>query len=223
MLSTDRCLTPQFTELAKGHNARPVLLVLSCFVLRELGGRSCIMMYTVYLFREAGVQLDAFTCTVLVGLVRTLFSGLAAAVLDKMGRRPVLAGTAVLGGAAQIVCGLFLHLQLLGPAWVPLVAVLFFVGAYGTGIGPVPWLYVGELLPSPVRSLGASVITTCDSVAVFLINFAFFTLIDHVGLGVIFMAFAAFNFLIAVIVWLWIPETRGTSLQKLERAFKAQS
>ncbi|XP_050736169.1 facilitated trehalose transporter Tret1-like [Eriocheir sinensis] len=213
----------QFTELTKGHNARPVLLVMSCFVLRELGGRSCIMMYTVYLFREAGVQLDAFMCTVLVGLTRTLSSCLAAAVLDKVGRRPMLAGTAVLGGAAQVVCGLFLHLQLSGASWVPLAAVLVFVAAYGAGIGPIPWLYVGELLPSPVRSLGASLITTCDAVAVFVINYAFFSLIDHIGLGVTFMAFAALNFLIAVVVWLWIPESRGVSLQELENIFKAKS
>ncbi|XP_050723349.1 facilitated trehalose transporter Tret1-like isoform X2 [Eriocheir sinensis] len=214
--------TQQFTELAKGRNARPVLLVLSFFVLRELGGRSCIMMYTVYIFREAGVQLDAFTCTVLVGVARTLCTCLTAAVLDKTGRRPMLMGTAVVGGVAQGACGLFLYLQVPGASWVPLAAVLVYVAAYGTGIGPIPWVYVGELVPSPVRSLGASLITACDAVVVFSISLGFLRLIAHVGLGVTFMVFASVNLLIAVIVWLWIPESRGATLQELEEAFNAK-
>ncbi|XP_050723352.1 facilitated trehalose transporter Tret1-like isoform X5 [Eriocheir sinensis] len=217
--ATQTSLTQQFTELAKGRNARPVLLVLSFFVLRELGGRSCIMMYTVYIFREAGVQLDAFTCTVLVGVARTLCTCLTAAVLDKTGRRPMLMGTAVVGGVAQGACGLFLYLQVPGASWVPLAAVLVYVAAYGTGIGPIPWVYVGELVPSPVRSLGASLITACDAVVVFSINLGFLRLISHIGLGVTFIIFGVLNILIGVIVWLLVPETKGVHLQELELAF----
>lgn len=199
-----------------------MLLVLSCFVLRELGGRSCIMMYTVYIFREAGVQLDAFTCTVLVGVARTVCTCVVAALLDRTGRRPLLMATAVVGGVAQGVCGIFLHLQMPGASWVPLAAVLIYVAAYGTGIGPIPWVYVGELVPSPVRSLGASLISACDAVVVFSINLAFLRIIDSFGLGATFMAFAGLHFLIAMIAWLWIPESRGVTLQELEDAFSTK-
>ncbi|XP_045130188.1 sugar transporter ERD6-like 4 isoform X2 [Portunus trituberculatus] len=217
--ATQTSLLQQFTELRKGQNFRPVVLVLSFFVLRELGGRSCIMMYTVYIFRDAGVELDAFTCTVLVGVARLVCTCVTAAVLDHVGRRPLLISTAVVASVSQSVCGLFLFLQLPGASMVPLVAVLVYIAAYGTGVGPIPWVYVGELVPSPVRSLGASIITACDAFVVFSINLAFLRIIDAIGLATTFSIFAVLNFLIGVLVCLWIPETRGVPLQELDDVF----
>ncbi|KAG0720524.1 Facilitated trehalose transporter Tret1 [Chionoecetes opilio] len=217
--ATQTSLMQQFRELGKGRNARPVLLVLAFFVLRELGGRSCIMMYTVYIFRDAGVEVDAFTCTVLVGAVRVVCTCVTASVLDRVGRRPLLVATAVLAAVAQAVCGLFLYLQVPGASWVPLVAVLVYMAAYGLGVGPIPWVYVGELVPSPVRSLGASIITAGDAVTVFSINLGFLKIIAHIGLGTTFLIFGGLNFCIAVIVLLWIPESRGAALHELEDAF----
>ncbi|KAK8399843.1 hypothetical protein O3P69_003688 [Scylla paramamosain] len=217
--ATQTSLLQQFTELRKGQNLRPVVLVLSFFVLRELGGRSCIMMYTVYIFRDAGVELDAFTCTVLVGAARLVCTCVTAGILDHVGRRPLLIITAVVAAVSQSVCGLFLFLQLPGASLVPLVAVLVYIAAYGTGVGPIPWVYVGELVPSPVRSLGASIITACDALVVFSINLAFLKLIGYTGLGITFLAFGGLNLVIALIVCIWIPESRGVSLQEMEDAF----
>ncbi|KAG0714148.1 Facilitated trehalose transporter Tret1 [Chionoecetes opilio] len=221
--ATQTSLMQQFTQLGKGRNARPVLLVLAFFVLRELGGRSCIMLYTVYIFRDAGVEVDAFTCTVLVGAVRVVCTCVTVSVLDRVGRRPLLVATAVLAAVAQAVCGLFLYLQVPGASWVPLVAVLVYTAAYGTGLGPIPWVYVGELVPSPVRTLGASLITACDALVVFGINLGFLKIISHIGLGVTFLSFAGLNFVIVIIVWLWIPESRGVSLQTLQGAFSTKT
>lgn len=217
--ATQTSLMQQFAELRKGQNIRPVVLVLSFFVLRELGGRSCIMMYTVYIFREAGVEVDAFTCTVLVGVARLFCTCVTAAILDRIGRRPLLMATSVMGALSLGVCGLFLYVQVPEASWVPLVAILVYVAAYGTGIGPIPWVYVGELVPSPVRSIGASIITASDALVVFSINLAFLEIIAHIGLGITFLAFGGLNFLIAIIVYLWIPESRGVPLQELENSF----
>ena len=191
-------------------------------MLRELGGRSCIMMYTVYIFRDAGVELDAFTCTVLVGIARVLCTCVVAGVLDRIGRRPLLIATAVLAAFSQSVCSLFLYLQVPGTSWVPLVSLLLYVAAYGTGIGPIPWVYVGELVPSPVRSLGASIITACDALVVFSINLAFLKIISQFGLAPVFLVFGGLNLCIAIIVVLWIPESGGVTLQELEDAFSVK-
>lgn len=221
--ATQTSLLQQFRELRKGQNVRPVVLVLSFFVLRELGGRSCIMMYTVYIFRDAGVELDAFTCTVLVGAARLACTCVTAGVLDRVGRRPLLISTAVVAAVSQSVCGLFLFLQVPGASLVPLVAVLVYIAAYGTGVGPIPWVYVGELVPSPVRSLGASIITACDALTVFSINLAFLKIINTIGLATTFLIFAALNLLIAVLVCVWIPETRGVALQDLDEVFSQKN
>lgn len=216
-------LSFQFRALRDRHNLLPTLLVLSLFVLREVGGRSCVMMYTVYIFREAGVQMDAFTCTVMLGGVRVLFSCVSGVLLDHTGRRPILMATAALAALSQGVCGLFLCLQLPWASSVTLVGVLLYVGFYSLGCGPIPWVYVGELLPSPVRTVAASIIVCTFNAVVFIINYAFFTLITHLGIGGIMLFFGASNLFIAITVWRWVPETRKVSLEALEKAFYPRS
>lgn len=209
----------QLRALRERHNMLPALLVLSLFVLREAGGRSSIMMYAVYIFREAGVHIDVFTCTVMVGCARVLFTSVAGVLLDHTGRRPLLMSNAALAALSQAVCGAFLCFQLPYASYVTLVCVILYVSFYSLGSGPIPWVYVGELLPSPVRSVAASLIVCIFNAVMFIINYAFFYLINHVGLGGIMLLFAGSNFFTAIIAWRCLPETRKASLETLEKAF----
>ncbi|XP_071536740.1 facilitated trehalose transporter Tret1-like [Panulirus ornatus] len=227
IMSTPTCtqasVRDQFVELRKSQNVRPVMLLLSLFVLRELGGRNAIFQYTVYVFRKADVEMDAFTCTILVGVTRLLCTSVSASTLDRVGRRPLLLVTATVCAVSEAVSGIFLHLELPGASWVPLVAVLTFVASYGIGLGPVPWVYLGELLPNPVRSLGVSIVTFFYIVTLFGVNYTFLKIISYLGLGMTFMIFATCNLVLAAITWQWIPESRGVTLQELEQAFSQQA
>lgn len=209
----------QMRELRERRNAIPVLLMLSVFVLRELGGKGPVFNYTVYMFRNAGVQLDAFYCTVFVGVARLASTCVSACTLDLVGRKPLLVATAVICAVSEGVAGAFLFLEVEGAAWVPLVSVIVFVIGYGIGLGPVPWIYLGELLPTPVRSLSAALITFSYSITYFGVSYLFLRVIASLGLGPTMMAFAAANLIIALLVLCFIPETKGRTLQDMETAF----
>ncbi|XP_047498471.1 facilitated trehalose transporter Tret1-like [Penaeus chinensis] len=163
----------QIKQLARPQNYRPFLLLTAIFILRELGGQYVVFSYTVYFFRKAGVGLDAFVCTVLVGVVRLVFTVVGAAVVDRVGRRPLLIATSLVCGAAEVVGAIFLLVDVPGSSWVPLAAVMIFVSSYGLGIGPIPWALMGELIPTPVRSIGNSVCIMDLSVFSFVISFVF--------------------------------------------------
>ncbi|XP_063588616.1 facilitated trehalose transporter Tret1-like [Penaeus indicus] len=173
----------QARELRKAHNAIPVVLMLSVFVLRELGGKGPVFNYTVYVFRRAGAQFDAFYCTVFVGVARLASTCVSACTLDLVGRKPLLVATSVICAVSEGVAGAFLFLEVEGAAWVPLASVIVFVISYGIGLGPIPWAYLGELLPTPVRSIGAAMITFGYSLTYFAINFVFLKVISSLGLG----------------------------------------
>ncbi|KAK3856659.1 hypothetical protein Pcinc_037032 [Petrolisthes cinctipes] len=213
----------QFVELRKGRNLKPVLLVLSLFVLRELGGRSALFMYSVYIFQQAGVNLDPFVCTVLVGLSRLVFTCMSAFSLDRLGRRPVLLVTTAVCGVCQIIAGVFLYLEVTGASWVPLVALLVYMGSYGLGLGPIPWVLLGEMVPTPVRSLGASIINFSNYVALFTISYAFLKIMSAVGLGMTVTVLGFITSSAGVVAWMWVPETRGASLQELEQTFSSMN
>lgn len=95
----------QFRALKDPGNWRPVLLVTSIFILRELGGAMVIFMYAVYFFENAGVQLDPFTCSVLLGVCRVVFTFISAVTIDKLGRRPLLICSSVVCGLSMFVTG----------------------------------------------------------------------------------------------------------------------
>ncbi|XP_042888926.1 facilitated trehalose transporter Tret1-like [Penaeus japonicus] len=209
----------QMKQLCKPQNYRPVLLLTAVFILRELGGQFVVFSYTVYLFRKAGVGLDAFTCTVLVGVVRLVFTVVAAAVVDRVGRRPLMIATSLACGVAEVVAAVFLLVDVPGSSWVPLAAVMVFVSAYGLGIGPIPWALLGELIPTSVRTIGCSLCNFNFSLFTFVISFAFPYLLD-IGLGFAFLVFASANAMMTLLLYAFLPETRGQSLNDLENIFQ---
>lgn len=224
----DPTFLEQVQQLKKGRNARPVLLVLSHFLLRELGGPSVIFMYSAYMFALAGVQLDAFTCSILVGAMRLLATMASALVSDRVGRRAMLLCTAVVCAAAQAVAGGALLLgkdTTLGGgtlSLIPLVAVLLYVAFYGVGLAPIPWVLVGELLPTAVRSLGAAIVSSVFALSVFVINFIFPSLIALLSLGGTFLLFAVVNASLALVVLFFLPETSGLTLKEVELVFASK-
>ncbi|XP_063610356.1 facilitated trehalose transporter Tret1-like [Penaeus indicus] len=210
----------QVRELCKAHNAIPVLLTLSIFILRELGGKGAVFGYSVYMFRKAGVQLDAFYCTLFVGVARFASTCASASTLDLVGRKPLLVAAAVICAASEGVAGAFLLLEIEGATWMPLVSMIVFVTGYGIGLGPIPWAYLGELLPTPVRSLGSSIINFGFSITVFTVSLVFLKEVSYLGLGLTLLLFGGANLAIVPLVLLFIPETKGRTLQDLEKAFK---
>ncbi|XP_042876206.1 facilitated trehalose transporter Tret1-like isoform X2 [Penaeus japonicus] len=210
----------QVAQLADPQHYRPILLLTAVFVLRELGGQYVIFSYSVYLFKRAGAALDAFACTLLLGAVRLVFTGMAFVCVDRVGRRPLMIGTSLVGGVAEAVGAVFLLVDIPGSSWMPMTAVMVFVSAYGLGIGPIPWALMGEMLPTPVRALGSAICSFWFSVAVFGMSFAFPFLLDSVGLGLMLLLFALAHVVMALIIWAFMPETRGRSLTDLQDSFK---
>ncbi|XP_064117186.1 facilitated trehalose transporter Tret1-like isoform X2 [Macrobrachium nipponense] len=209
----------QISKLKRARNAQPILLVSVIFMLREIGGKAVIFTYAVYMFTRTGVELDAFTCSILVGVVRLVFTLLSAYFLDNIGRRPILQCSSIVCGVSASLAGVVLIDDSRGSSWIPLAAVLLFVASYGLGLGPVPWVLIGELLPTPVRVLGASVVTSCGYLMLFVMNYVFPDVIDSVGLGWTLIFFALANFVLAAVVWAHLPETNNKTLQELETIF----
>ncbi|XP_069983595.1 facilitated trehalose transporter Tret1 [Penaeus vannamei] len=207
-------------EPARPQNYRPVLLLAAVFTLRELGGQFVMFSYTVYMFQKAGVGLDAFVCTILVGVVRLVFTVVSAAVVDRVGRRPLLIATSFVCGAAEVVGAVFLLVDVPESSWVPLAAVMVFVSSYGLGIGPIPWTLMGELIPTPVRNIGSSLCYLSFSLFTFVISFVFPYLME-IGLGYALLVFSSANAILTLLLWAFLPETRGKSLSDLENAFQS--
>ena len=200
---------------------KPLVIMCLVFVLRETGGKISIYIYAVYLFRSAGVKIDPFHCTFLVGVARLLGIFICSLIVDKVGRKSLMITTSILCSFFLMLAGVIL---VIGPTnalmrLIPLVAMLMFVFFYSLGMIPVPWILLGELLPLPVKPLSTSICCTVFSVSMFVNSYIFPVVMETIGLGTSLLIFSVSNAILAIVVFSLVPETKGKSLIELENIF----
>ncbi len=185
-------------------------------------GINAIIYYSSRIFASAGAMNDAaFTSSVWVGLVNLLFTGVAIALVDRAGRRPLLlVGTAVQAIALGVVGWLF-HTNTNGI--VLLVAIVSFTGAFAMALGPIGWLLCSEIFPNKVRGRAMSVASFTVWVSCYIVAQTFPMLNDspRVGPALTFWIYGAVSLLAFVMVLFMVPETKGRSLEEIEESWQA--
>ena len=176
-------------------------------------------MYAAFFFENAGVTIDPFTCSVLIGVSRLLFTFISALVIDKLGRRNLFIGSALVCAITMLITGIALRVNMPSLNWLPLTALLIYVASFGLGSGPVPWILTGEMLPTPVRSIGASICTCIFTTSLFVLTETFPDFLAYAGLDDAVFTFSFFHLLSGVVAWLFLPETRNKTLEELQTAF----
>jgi sugar porter (SP) family MFS transporter len=193
-----------------------VLIGVTLAVLQQWSGINSIFNYAEDIFRTAGYGIgDIMFNIVITGTINLVFTLVAIAMVDRVGRR-----TLMLGGCAAI--GLS-HL-LLGGAYAAglkglpvLVFTLCSLGAYALSLAPVTWVLIAEIFPNRVRGAAVSVAVSALWVACFILTFAFPLLQRTAGIAATFWIYAAICFAGFFFVRAKVPETRGRSLEQIEQ------
>ena len=120
--------------------------------------------------------------------------------------------------AALLVLGLLFRLQP-PPALMVLAVILLYVASFGVGLGPGVWVVISELFPTRIRGRAMSIATLCLWLACILITSTFLSLVDAVGPTGAFWMYAALSVVNFLFIWRVMPETRGRSLEEIERSW----
>lgn len=184
----------------------------------QFSGINAIMYYAPEIFKASGRSADgAFASAVWVGAVNLLFTFVAVAWVDRVGRRPLLlTGTLVQAVALALVASLF---ATGGREGALLACILTFVAAFAMAMGPIPWLLNAEIFPTRVRGRAASVTTFAVWVSCFVVAQTFPVLDRRLGSAATFAGYAAVSLLSFVFVLIWVPETKGKSLEEIEKTW----
>jgi len=205
-----------FGALLSKENLKPLLIGMSLMVFQQITGQPSVLYYATKIFQDAGFAAaeSATAVSVVLGVFKLVMTGVAVFTVDVYGRRPLL-----LTGVA----GMILSLLVLGSVHSPVlsvVALLLYVGCYQVSFGPVSWLLVGEVFPLAVRSSAIALASFANFGSNFLVSLALPTVQSVLGVDVTYIAFG----IVAVVAWasiyLTVPETKGKSLEEIERMFK---
>jgi len=185
-------------------------------VFSQAVGQNSLFSYAPELFRQAGMGQDsAFLQSIIIGVINFLFTFVAIGTIDKLGRKKLLQyGSVLLGLDALALSGAF-YWQLPG-AWV-LVFVLTFIAIYAATLGPVTWVALSELFPNRIRGNALALATLALWITNFFTTASFPIMKQHWGLPLTFGLHALLCFVYFLFVRLRMTETKGKSLEEIER------
>lgn len=197
-------------------------------MLQQFVGINVIFYYSTTLWKAVGFQeKDSLTISVVTAVVNILVTLVAIALVDRIGRRPILlAGSigmavslAVMALAFASADGSGSDIHLSG-AWGPaaLVAANVFVVSFGASWGPLVWVLLGEIFPSRIRARALGLAAAAQWVANFLITLTFPSM-AAASLPLTYGMYALFAAASFFFVMFKIPETNGMSLEQAETLF----
>lgn len=210
---------------------RLVALGIGIAMIQQLSGVNTIMFYAPTMLQAAGMGTNAsLIATIANGVISVLMTFVGIMLLSRFGRRPLLL-TGQIGCTCTLVAiGL---VTLLMPetvngdpnmirCWLVLAGMLVFLSFQQAALSPVTWLLLSEIFPLSIRGRATGLSVFAMQITNFTIALLFPTMLDHFGLPACFLSFAAVGIAGGIFVILCAPETKGKSLEQLEKHFREE-
>jgi SP family arabinose:H+ symporter-like MFS transporter len=195
--------------------AFPIFLAVSIAAFNQLSGINAILYYLNAIFAGAGFsKISSDLQSVLIGVTNLVFTLVAMSIIDRFGRKKLLiVGSVGCAAALAGVAAIFYsnsHKQLL------VVFLAVFIAFFSFSQGAVIWVYISEVFPNRVRAKGQSLGSLTHWALNAAISFGFPVVAANSG-GAPFVFFSAMMILQLIVVTLWYPETKGITLEEMQR------
>lgn len=195
----------------------PIFLAVVFAVFNQVSGINAIIYYAPRIFEMTGLaQSSSLLSTVGIGLVNFVFTLLAINFIDRVGRKTLmLIGSFGLIATLGLVALTFYNKDF--NSYSIVVYLLVYIAFFAFSQGAVIWVFISEIFPNQVRAKGQTLGSFTHWLLAALIAFSFPTLTEKYGGGHTFLFFAGMMVLQLIFVWRVMPETKGKSLEQIER------
>ncbi|QHN03600.1 sugar porter family MFS transporter [Granulicella sp. WH15] len=192
-----------------------VLIGAVLAVLQQWTGINILFNYAAEVYRSAGYgENDILLNIVITGAINLIFTIIAMLIVDRVGRRPMMLLGCIGVGASHLLSGLAYRAGLHGSA--VLVLTLSAIACYALTLAPVTWVLISEIFPNHVRSRAVSVAVSALWVASFALTYSFPLINRALGSSGTFLGYGTICMLGAVFVFVFVPETKGKTLEEIE-------
>jgi sugar porter (SP) family MFS transporter len=208
------------SELTAPGMARVLVLGILLAVLQQWCGINVIFNYAQEIFAAAGYRISGILFNIVItGAVNVVFTLVALAAVDRLGRRILLlCGTAGLMLIYAILGALY-RMRLEGTPM--LVLVLAAIACYSMSLAPVTWVVIAEIFPNRIRGSALSIAVTALWSACFILTYTFPLLNAALGTAGTFWIYAVICLAGWVFLYLRLPETRGRTLEEIETSIRS--
>jgi len=199
-----------------------LMIGVALAILQQVTGINVFLYYAPEIFKQLGsASSAALLQTTIVGGVNLLFTVVAIYTVDRLGRKPLM----LIGNTGMGVCLVAMGLAAFyeqTAAWM-LLFILGYIACFALSVGPVTWVILSEIFPTKIRGRAMAIATVCLWVANYVVTQTFTImdqdpwLVEHLHHALPFWIYAGFCVVSVVFIWATVPETKGRSLEDIER------
>nr|KJB63649.1 hypothetical protein B456_010G009900 [Gossypium raimondii] len=225
--STTRRTTIRFADLKERRYWFPLMVGIGLLMLQQLSGINGVLFYSSTIFEAAGVK-SSNAATFGVGAIQVIATAVTTWLVDKAGRRLLLIVSSFGMTLSLLVVAVSFFLKdvvssdssvysIMGILSV--VGVVAMVVTFSLGMGAIPWVIMSEILPINIKGLAGSIATLSNWFFAWVVTMTANLLLDWSSGGTftIYMVVSAFTI---VFVTLWVPETKGRTLEEIQWSFR---
>lgn len=225
--SSSKRATIRFVDLKRKRYWYPLMVGIGLLVLQQLSGINAILFYSSNIFKSAGVS-SSNVATVGLGAIQVIATGVTTWLMDKAGRRLLLIVSSSIMTASLLLVSVAFFLE----EWVSknshlhstlgilsLVGLVAFAIAFSLGVGAIPWIIMSEILPINIKGLAGSIATLLNWMTSWVVTMTANLLLEWSSGGT-FAIYAVVSALTVVFVTLWVPETKGRTLEEIQWSFR---
>jgi sugar porter (SP) family MFS transporter len=206
-------------ELFKPASRKVMVIGFFLAVLVQISGINTIIDYAPKILLAAGVEIkNALLQTSFLGLINFIFTFVAIIFIDKVGRRLLYLIGSMGMAVTLVLLAISFYLKLSGI--FTLVCIMLFLIFFSSCIGPVFWTLVSEIFPNRIRGKALAFASFTQWIFNFLVVLLFPHFLALLGGAVTFLFLAAMSFLQWLFTLIYVPETKGKSLEEIEMLWK---
>jgi SP family xylose:H+ symportor-like MFS transporter len=204
------------------YGALLIFIGITLSVFQQFVGINVVLYYATDIFKGMGMSTNASLLqTIIVGAVNLAFTVVAVLSVDHFGRKPLQIIGALVMAVSMITLGVDFWLG--GKGMVALVAMLVYTAGFAVSWGPVTWVLLSEIFPNQIRGKAMAVAVAAQWIANYLVSWTFPILDDnpylvaHFKHGFAYWIYGVMSILAALFMWRFVPETKGRTLEKMEK------
>jgi SP family arabinose:H+ symporter-like MFS transporter len=204
-------------ELFRPGFRRALFIAVVLAILQQITGINAILYYAPRIFERAGFErISAIGQSTIVGLVNMLFTIVAILLVDKVGRKPLLLIAAAGMGVSQFLLGAAFKVENFSGTGI-LLLILLYIAFFAMAMGPIVWVVMSEIFPTRMRGSAMALATVALWVADFAVTLSFPVIADRLDQTTAFWFYALMCVLVFVFIIFFLPETKGKTLEEIER------
>ena len=222
-----------FRELKKKSVFYPIVIAVILVFFQQFSGIAVILYNAEDIFKNAKIKSPGLLSSVAVGGVQIVATFFGTLLPDIVGRRILLLISTTVTCISLIAMGTYGYLNEQPYCDPPddskckshlypmaIASMACFIAGFSIGMGGLPWIIASEIVPLKVRGFGVGIVTCFSYIFVIIITGLFRNYEDAVHSWGAFWSFALVCFCGIIYVAVFIPETKGKSLEEIERSFQ---